>query len=130
MRKKCGRLEEMPREIRFRAWDKKHNKMLDWEHYPLFSDQFRLILDDPDYDIMQYTGLKDKNGKEIYEGDVFKDSDDEMVIVEYKIDVAGFDPFCDSFENCGHCGSGKCSENIEVLGNIYENPELLKEKVA
>lgn len=127
-----------------------------------FSD----ILDDGNIIIMQYTGLKDRNGKEIYEGDIvayiresiyhFLDREgvepskgiwydkkegvnntpafSEKVIygrkcevVKWQEDMTGFYPFADSPDNCGHCGGGYKPEMFEVIGNIYENPELLTE---
>jgi len=80
------------------------------------------------YDIvMQYTGLKDKNGKEIYEGDICQDSEPgfehEDIIFEVKWDVCGFSPFC---EETSFYESGK-DDMIEVIGNVYENSELLKQ---
>lgn len=79
------------------------------------------ILDEPEqYELMQFTGLHDKNGREIYEGD----------IVEVKFnDGGGYDnPVEVSFENGSFwVGMGYLNDVkiIEVIGNIYENPELL-----
>lgn len=77
--------------------------------------------------VMQYTGLKDKNGKEIYEGDiVIRKEDDGRTTApeEVYFDNGGFQPFC---EPC-HGGTTDWKEyekTTEVIGNIYENPELL-----
>ena len=79
----------------------------------------------------QYTGLKDRNGREIYEGDVLR-----LVLVDYahvpeQIFVVGSDSFFEDvcyLQNISRFveDSGSETDGIEVIGNIYENPELLK----
>ena len=80
-----------------------------------------------DWVLMQFTGLRDRHGKEIYEGDIIssicsaKDVHKEQV--EWDANGAGFSPFIDC--NCtGSCGVRL--DEWEVLGNIYESPELLE----
>lgn len=66
--------------------------------------------------IEQYTGVKDANGKEIYEGDIIKmlpDSLNGEEIVEVKWRNEGFWGYFNAFDNC------------EIIGNIHENPELI-----
>ena len=108
------------REVKFRAWNKAKNRM----EYDVYKE----------YDnLMQYTGLKDKNDKEIYEGDILsteikdKTIENKIIasgntVVEYKDckfgvvwgwhkDFIGLDGFCNA--------------TFEVIGNIYKNPELV-----
>jgi hypothetical protein len=76
-----------------------------------------VVLDD--MTLMQYTGLKDKNGKEIFEGDVTTSEigDEPMAVVFWE------GCFCHKWpDGNGHIFNPK---NIEIIGNIYENPELL-----
>ena len=122
------------REIKFRVWDtsKKYfsvDRMLVFVLEDIIGNpHHREIVRSPDlYPLMQYTGLKDKNGKEIYEGDIYITdiirrigekigvempvSSEKKQIVEWQ--RCGFSPIEDE-------------ERIEIIGNIYENPELLK----
>jgi hypothetical protein len=104
------------REIKFRAWDGQlMHKAFDLTQNPLFWWK-----DNYDFPLMQYTGLKDKNGVEIYEGDILE-SGAYRLRVEYDNRLAGWQPmFLMRHDPENYC---------EVIGNIYENPELL-EKAA
>lgn len=126
------------REIKFRAWLKDSRRMVDepyfFEVYH-YSDGNRLNqkawrcyedwrhLEDGggwECEIMQFTGLKDKNGKDIYEGDVIQVNKDKIMPVVY--DNASFrTPYYQS----NYILEGWEQSVIEVVGNIYENPELL-----
>lgn len=129
------------REIKFRAWDKKKKKWLKagqsllgylvaWKSETKFE-----ILGRGDYEIMQCTGLYDKNGKEVYEGDIVEcfqfDDSDFRSKVTYKNGAFGYmSPCFDMFigfesNNNFKWHNGK-SDRIKVIGNIYENPELLE----
>ncbi len=68
---------------------------------------------------MQYTGLKDKNGKEIYEGDIarFREYNHHINFSDGGFYVGDFDTL------------GSINTAVEIIGNIYENPELLKEPI-
>ena len=107
----------MSREIKFRAWKKSESRMVEWRELSelaLLSEVLhRTYLEA----VMQFTGLLDKNGRKIYEGDIVKAS---WGYGEKAIDV--------DFE-CILYAKMECtiSDDIEVIGNIYENPELVKE---
>lgn len=79
--------------------------------------------------LMQYTGLKDKNGKEIYEGDICKYDNGITNSIPY-IFTVHWDSvkarFCEANEGNKTDGSFLYSDKTEVIGNIYEHPELLK----
>ncbi|XKK18098.1 YopX family protein [Bacillus sp. CB102A.1] len=89
-----------------------------WEIFPGTPEQ-------RPFNVMQYTGLKDKNGKEIYEGDILEFSGNVVAlgIVKYNENFATFQA-CNG--NSGWLFGNESGTNIEILGNIYENPELVK----
>ena len=121
----------MKREIKFRAWCKKDEMMYVDVHLGIdFEDNSRYGFknfvsgwqEEDDYhqwELMQYTGLKDKNGKEIYEGDVIH-SPEAIVIDSPKLDweVKWERHYWTPFNKWG-------LYEFEIIGNIYENPELL-----
>lgn len=115
----------MKREIKFRAWDGK--RMLPPEDISQ-APEYRTWLGKTDVGpLMQYTGLKDKNGVEICEGDVIKATITFMSF-QLKGQVVferGYFGICvpDNDETLPLYGLS----DFEVLGNIYENPELVKE---
>jgi len=119
------------REIKFRAWDNQNDKMLfskehKWigreeEFYPIRFERDQITHSDH-YELMQYTGLKDKNGKEIYEGDILRWTQGAMTI-QSPVQWAdkGWFPFVGGIYDLY-----KRVEEGEIIGNIYENPDLLK----
>ena len=113
------------REVKFRAWDIENKIML----YPadgiLPEDSGTQFWNGQDwqkkFELMQYTGIKDKNGKDVYEADVFHlPHINGFFLVEW-----GTYEWCDR----GFIGfdlNAKDSSEIEVIDNIYDNPALLK----
>ena len=146
--------------FKFRAWDIKNGCFVEENDYSISFDGVELIecVYDPsheefvwsgtcgdDFILMQCTGLKDKNGNLIYEGDMVKfDSDDGPVVVLWgEIDTSDWDNDRTAGDHChgwgveypDHvtgepytdlCGLMDEEYYTEVIGNIYENPELLE----
>lgn len=133
----------MTREIKFRAWDLELDEMLHWEESDVSKVdgwEIAMILADDTFNVMQFTGLLDKNGKEIYEGDVVRTEYFEGEQRDSKGRVKREEGWYVSRRkpvviiwraakhttgyNLGPIPKGKTRR--EIIGNIYENPELLK----
>ena len=125
------------REIKFRAWDKdlrewipnesiiiNNGKPIAIMHHIGLSIEKALEtkgkLINPNWELMQYTGLKDKKGKEIYEGDIVKVYYGN-IIAEFKRDGDG-----NEYSSMYMLGYDTSLEEGEIVGNIYENPELIE----
>ena len=123
------------RELKFRAWDKQEKQMMkvsaiSLENKEIGVKDFRTyhFFRIKNIELMQYTGLKDKNGTEIYEGDVVKvEGDGEIYRVEWIYSGFGLEPRYNS-PHYPILGNVKLRKKIEVIGNIHENPELLERK--
>lgn len=126
------------KEIKFRAWDKDNKKMF---HPPQFyftdTGELRKIeapvtdrwwatfRPDEGFDIMQYTGLKDKNGVEIYEGDVVFWHGYGNCKVHFD-DGENMCYWLEQSDGLGFLLRRDAQDEYEIIGNIYENPELIK----
>lgn len=128
----------MMREIKFRVWNKNKQRYSrqdeqsflvennDNESYNVASVSF-------DYELEQFTGLHDKNGQKIYEGDIVK----LHVVILSPDDKVGFIEYSPKFGYCINFGKAIARQEywaandkhtIEVIGNIHENKELLEKK--
>jgi uncharacterized phage protein (TIGR01671 family) len=124
----------MNREINFRIWDIENKEMLkvqELDFEPTFyggriairPDQYSDYFDTEDMILMQYTGFHDRFGNEIYENDiVYVLSEDENAIIEWDEQTAKFiihfDGWIADFSNY-------YGKELEIMGDIYNNPELL-----
>jgi uncharacterized phage protein (TIGR01671 family) len=122
------------RDIKFRAWAENESKMFydvyfdNLEVYHWINNTETEIIGDIKPDsmlqqaiLMQYTGLKDKNGKEIFEGDVVKKViwPDKEEYIEYVEDITRHNLWINELNN-------EPEAYLEVIGNLYENPELIR----
>lgn len=139
------------REFKFRAWvreeDERYSHMVDSPRSIITILEHILMVGRPmgfsdcdsrpypeRYVLMQYTGLKDKNGKEIYEGDILKDTNNAIYYVDF---IRGCFYLKTNYKSFPHLGWTEwlpmCEIDrlaipveFEIIGNIYENPELLE----
>lgn len=128
----------MSREIKFRAWLKEEKKMVNVETID-FTDKSMQHLEKneiidayllrttflEDIELMENTGVKDKNGKEIYEGDIIICKYGPEITMEVKWVDEGFRTLG---KYNGENYVGYVKNSAEVIGNIYENHKLLEEK--
>lgn len=136
----------MKREIKFRVWDHNTNTMMIPDYFEFYDGKIGWIEAGreagpesgndgcPDqFEIMQYTGLHDKNGQEVYEGDIVRWGD--MVGLGHekpvRVAVVRFDPDICFDSNVGIFDYGnfvykETDKYLTVIGNVFENHELLE----
>ncbi len=115
--------------LKFRCWDDIHREMIDLQEQDVNPYN---ISDIPQNNLMQCTGLKEKNGKMIYEGDIVKEIAMGNSVSFYKvvwdinqaygINSPGFQLVEPKTHACV-----PFNDEIEIIGNVYETPELLEE---
>ena len=119
----------MNREIKFRVWDKKDTMEVvgpfSWNKLPGFNNPENFV-------VLQYTGLNDKNGKEIYEGDKVLGSGGKYCRDLQEIEIPNAEDMIVEAAVCFYKGCFYLNhyplnnyDELEVIGNIHENPELL-----
>lgn len=148
----------MTREIKFRVWDKEHKTIygkppykelfitnLDFvdnksgERGVSFGDYLYPFLGSDRYELMQFTGLLDKNGKEIYEGDIvelkyynstkyYKKAIIKAEGITYKAYLEDGDKWDNDYSYEDWSDNWELCDHILIVGNIYETPELLNNK--
>ena len=126
------------RKFKFRAWDRKRKKFVYSDKYSCLTMFFRILERRNTFyeDLQEWTGLKDKDGKDIYEGDI--------VIIEGSVKIHAYakvgNPLCQVIFNEAefflkgirnkveyeNLSEHTLNSRIEVIGNIFENPSLLK----
>lgn len=115
------------KEIKFRAWDRLENRMVYLNNFGQIPYNWKEV-----WNLMQFTGLLDKNGKEIYEGDILAVTDPNgepglPFAVKWNSGACTY-PFEEDFENFDITSIGWAEQmdyEFEVIGNIYENPDLI-----
>ena len=125
------------RELKFRAWSKSEKKMIYniqnefEERIELGMDCFSDYLSNDDFIVEQYTGLKDRNGKEVYEGDLVSCGTidgNPVGLVGFRTEFGCWEVLDPNHAFGGENFGERYCREMEVVGNIHENSELLERK--
>lgn len=125
------------RGIKFRAWYKARDEMftvtsVEFDHQGNFTGvvlgarEWERVFTPDEIELVQFTGLLDRNGQEIYEGDILRMEDTIAKVVfwerppEFGLDPVNEDEWCEDWNITDD------SERMEIIGNIYETPELVE----
>ena len=120
------------RQIKFRVWLDEFNKMfydvglMGGELYVNIDGKgYDVVGDCMDFKLMQFTGLYDRKGTPIYEGDIAK-SGKRLFVARWNNDIASFVWKPLDGESSYPCFNVGTVKNMEIVGNVFENPELLE----
>lgn len=129
------------RDIKFRVWDNERNAMLNSKSVDIdfFEGKIEITSDTirydevytdeiKDFELMQYTGVKDKNGREIYEGDIITITLDTGNVITGSVGMNNGQWSIKYYDRYYSLVSIWYEMQPEVIGNIYENPKLLERK--
>ena len=111
-------------ELKFRVWDNVDYMSSDFTFQHIIDSTIQFT---PECKIMQFTGLKDKNGIDIYEGDIVRPFGDQGSLAQIIF-------FAPSFKLATKLNNGSYNlwnyykDEIEIVGNIYQNPELINKQ--
>ena len=126
------------RDIKFRAWHVENKTMVNFDNEKVIKDQYQMAHlcelisgTHPDGELMQFTGLTDTNGVDIYESDVLKqtyEDGDVFGVVKYVMAEGGYiTEGIDEIKDYPLCFNAYYSGKSEIVGNIHSNPELLEQ---
>ncbi len=122
--------------LKFRAWDKANEEMFKIDVIDFYFKQIRVLPNSgnnfsmkfSDVELMQSTGLFDKNGKEIFEGDIVRNIYTGSIgRVYWCVHNTGFFYYVEKDKK--HYTVFRANHNLEVIGNIYEDKELLENEI-
>jgi len=136
------KVKDMSREIKFRFWDTYNKEMIYRDLYFFEEEGIRTVPDvySDQYKVMQYTGLKDNQGKEIYEGDIVKFKPDSGYDIGQVVYGKHNGAFCFYLPHLGirvpmlnsiqNTMSLVADSDFEVMGNVYEHPSQGVERAS
>lgn len=137
------------REFKFRAWDKNQKKMKDvWLNKLIdrFGVQGSNVFDNDDYEVMQWTGYKDRDNKDIYEGDIISSPNGQIkkALIYFSQATFWYKEWDEMYEEWHHSEMGWCEQYgskeigilhwsanriaLKVIGNVFEHPELMTDR--
>lgn len=119
---------------KFRAWFKQGSKMVNVATIDFLEKEVKshanVMYSFDEIELMQSTGFVDENGKEVFEGDIVKLFDKDLYVVEWSSQEASYKliPVDKQWSDCYFSNYENITKIIEVIGNVWENQELMEEE--